>query len=35
MTTTKNRQIQHIDPDVLSKNPAFANLISIIGGTQS
>jgi hypothetical protein len=35
MTTAKNRQIQHINPDILSKDPAFTNVISVIGGTQS
>ena len=35
MATSKNRQVQHIKPDVLYKNPAFTNVISIAGGTQS
>ena len=35
MTTSKNGQVQHINPDALSKNPAFTNVISLVGGTQS
>jgi hypothetical protein len=35
MTTSKNGQIQHINPDVLSKNPVFTKVISIVEGTQS
>jgi hypothetical protein len=35
MTTSKNGQVLHINPDVLSKNLAFANVISVVGGTQS
>ena len=35
MTTSKNGQVQHINPDVLSNNPAFTNIISVVGGTQS
>ena len=34
MTTSKNGQVQPINPDVLSKNPAFTNVISVVGGTQ-
>ena len=36
MTPSKNGQVQHIiNPDVLSKNPAFTNVISVVGETQS
>jgi hypothetical protein len=35
MTTSKNGQVQHVNPDVLSKNPAFTRIISIVGGIQS
>jgi hypothetical protein len=35
MTTSKNGQVQHINPDFISKNAAFINVISIVGGTQS
>ena len=35
MTTSKNGQIQHNHPDVLSINPAFTNVLSVVGGTQS
>jgi hypothetical protein len=30
MTTSKNGQVQHINPDVLSKNPAFNNVIPLL-----
>jgi len=35
MTTSKNGQVRHINPDVLSKSPAFTKVISVVGGTQS
>ncbi len=35
MTTSKNGQVQHINPDALSKNPVLTNVISVVGGTQS
>ncbi len=35
MTTSKNGQVQHINPDVLSKNPAFTNVISITGNVKT
>jgi len=35
MTTSKSEQVQYINPDVLSKKPAFTQVISIFGGTQS
>jgi hypothetical protein len=35
MTTSKNGQVQHINPDVLAKNPAFTHVISVVGGIQS
>ncbi|MCL4510247.1 MAG: RidA family protein [Bacteroidetes bacterium] len=34
MTTSKNGQVQHINPDVLSKNPAFTNVISVTGNVK-
>ena len=35
MTTSKDGKVQHTDPDILSKNPAFATVIYVVGGTQS
>ena len=35
MTTSKNGQVQHINPDVLSKNPAFTNVISVTGNVKT
>ena len=35
MTTSKNGQVQHINPDVLSKNPAFTNVISVSGNVKT
>ena len=35
MTTSKNGQVQHINPDVLSKNPAFTNAISVTGNVRT
>jgi hypothetical protein len=35
MTTLKNGQVQHTNPDVLSENPAFTNVIFVVLGTQS
>ena len=35
MTTSKNGQVQRLNQDVFSKNPAFINVISVVGGTQS
>jgi len=35
MTTSQNGQVQHINPDVLSKNPAFTNVISVTGNVKT
>ncbi|MBI5354209.1 MAG: RidA family protein [Chloroflexi bacterium] len=35
MATSKNGQVQHINPDVLSKNPAFTNVISVTGNVKT
>ncbi len=35
MTTSENGQVQHISPDVLTKNFTFTNMISVVGGPQS
>ena len=35
MTTSKNGQVQHINPDGLSKNPAFTNVISVTGNVKT
>ena len=35
MTTSKNGQVEHINPDVLSKNPAFTNVISVTGNVKT
>jgi enamine deaminase RidA (YjgF/YER057c/UK114 family) len=35
MTTSKNGQVQHINPDALSKNPAFTNVISVTGNVKT
>ena len=35
MITSKNRQVQHINPDIVSKSLALIDVISIVGGTQS
>jgi enamine deaminase RidA (YjgF/YER057c/UK114 family) len=35
MTASKNGQVQHINPDVLSKNPAFTNVISVTGNVKT
>jgi hypothetical protein len=35
MTTSKKGQVQHINPELLSNNPAFTNAISVVGGTPS
>jgi len=35
MTTSKNGQVQCINPDSLSKNPAFTNVISITGNVKT
>jgi enamine deaminase RidA (YjgF/YER057c/UK114 family) len=35
MTTSTNGQIQHINPDVLSKNPAFTNVIAVTGHVKT
>lgn len=31
MTTSNQAQVQHINPDDLSKNPAFTNVITVMG----
>lgn len=35
MTTSKNGQVQHVNPDALSKNPAFTNVISVTGNVKT
>lgn len=35
MTTSKNGQVQYINPDGLSKNPAFTNVISVTGNVKT
>ena len=35
MTTSKKGQVQHINPDALSKNPAFTNVISVTGNVKT
>ena len=35
MTTSQNGQVQHINPDVLSKNLAFTNVISVTGNVKT
>jgi len=35
MTTSQNGQVQHINPDGLSKNPAFTNVISVTGNVKT
>ena len=35
MTISTNGQIQHINPDVLSKNPAFTNVITVTGHVKT
>jgi hypothetical protein len=35
MTPSKNGQVQYINPDAISKNAAFINVISIVGGTHA
>ena len=35
MTTSKNGEVQHINPDIISKNAAFMGVISVAGGAQS
>jgi len=34
-TSTPKGQVQHLNPDIISKNAGFINVISIVGGTQS
>ena len=35
MTTTTHGQVQHINPDGLSKNPAFTNVITVTGPAKT
>lgn len=35
MTTSTNGQVQHINPDALSKNPAFTNVIAVTGHVKT
>jgi enamine deaminase RidA (YjgF/YER057c/UK114 family) len=35
MTTSNGGQVQHINPDVLSKNPAFTNVIVVTGNVKT
>ncbi len=35
MPTQQNGQVQHINPDVLHKNPAFTNVITVTGNVKT
>jgi enamine deaminase RidA (YjgF/YER057c/UK114 family) len=35
MTTSTHGQVQHINPDDLSKNPAFTNVIAVTGQVKT